>query len=217
MKMYTNAVCLFVSLLTWRKIICKYFSSPSREPCVALRISLAGIERARSFNSQKGSSVCQLGRVFIYNERVRYTSARWTSRRAGAGGKRRVGPSRDEDRSGDASEGASQREGPLGTTLALGRVIMRFVSREPPGSTRMRRLVATLQRAPSYSSRRCFRDDPAMTLPFSLSLALLAAHPRSQSSVLRALFQKRRAEEHAVSLSFTFLLDSCLCRAVPAL
>lgn len=60
--------------------------------------------------------------------------------------------------------------GLLGTSLALGRVITRFVSRKPPGSTQMR--TVTENTMPSYSSQFLRQPDDSFSLAFSLSTAL---------------------------------------------
>lgn len=72
--------------------------------------------------------------------------------------------------------------GLLGTTLTLGRVITRFVSRKPPGSTQMR--TATENAIPS---RHSFCDNP-MILSLSLfpcpQRTLDSSHPLCYSSEL---------------------------------
>lgn len=101
-----------------------------------------------------------------------------------------------EDRRADVS--GELVRGLLGTTLALGRVITRFVSRKPPGSTQMR--TVTENTVPSYSSQFLRQPDDS----FSLVFPLFTARSRFQSSALlsfRATAAKQRPF-HFLSLYF---------------
>lgn len=100
--------------------------------------------------------------MYLFTTNIKYIrqhTCETKDEKSGTSEMARVGPKRR--RIVEQTRARSELGGLLGTMLALGRVITRFVSRKPPGSTQMRTgsngAESTL---PSYSSRRCFCDNP---------------------------------------------------------